>query len=75
MLDYAPDCLPGDNTASYVRDWTSAWGGETVLSDDSLVSSLMAEFREAATVSWATPGASRLSQPFQPERMSGYCAS
>ncbi len=74
MLDYAPDCLPGDSTSLYGREWGAPWTGETVLPDDNLVSRLIERSREAVNISRAKP-AIRVPQTFNPERMSGYCAS
>ena len=75
MLDYAPDCLAGDGSALYGQEWTVAWDSEAMSADVSLVSRLMAASKEVTSDASAKPMVGRVSPKFQPERMSGYCAS
>jgi len=75
MLDFLPDTMAG-GAGSLGRGWTIAWEDEDV-SGRSLLLSLTDALRQAAAKSTsASPGGGlREHTPFQPERMSGYCAS
>ena len=77
MLDYTPDALAGGNSAPYGHEWAVNGQGEGKLGDNSLLPKSMAFSRETAIdVACASSIVGQLPQKsFQPERISGYCAS
>ena len=76
MLDYAPDGLIGTSAAPRGQELTVVWKSEGVLDDGALLQ-LIAVSKSAALGSHATgvQGGRSKQDVFQPERMSGFCAS
>jgi hypothetical protein len=67
--------MAGGN-GSLARGWTIAWEDEDVSGRSLLLSLTDAVRKSGASSTSARPGGGRLAQSaFQPERMSGYCAS
>jgi hypothetical protein len=75
MLDFLPDTMAG-GAGSLARGWTIAWEDEDVSGRSLLLSMTDALRKTGASSTIAKPRGGRLAQSsFQPERMSGYCAS
>ena len=72
MLDYVSDDVIGPGPVSCVQEWALSWDSEAVHADDGLLVKLIA----ASKIFCAKSANGRLPRGvFQPERLSGYCAS
>ncbi len=76
MLDFALDGMADSSRASCAQEWGASWDGEAECGGENVLSKLLATSRETAMLTSVRRLVGPLPQSlFQPERMSGYCAT